>query len=95
MPADVKATAGEAYDEKFRFLFDQLAIGDTREIVAQLREAAGAAPADAGRCDAGARRRAGRRGPVGLDAGERRARPMPERSGWRRSSARSAARRTT
>jgi fructose/tagatose bisphosphate aldolase len=35
LPADVRAKLGAAYDEKFRFLFTQLAIGGTRETVAQ------------------------------------------------------------
>jgi fructose/tagatose bisphosphate aldolase len=35
MPADVKATLAKAYDEKFEFLFRQLNIHDTRELVAK------------------------------------------------------------
>jgi len=35
MPADVKATLARAYDEKFGFLFSQLNIRDTRELVAR------------------------------------------------------------
>jgi len=35
MPADVLAQLAKQYDHKFRFLFDQLAIGGTREIVAR------------------------------------------------------------
>jgi fructose/tagatose bisphosphate aldolase len=35
LPADVKRTMAKAYDEKFRFLFDQLAIGDTATHVAK------------------------------------------------------------
>ena len=35
MPADVKETLGRAYDDKFEFLFRQLNIHDTRELVAQ------------------------------------------------------------
>ena len=66
--------------------------GDDRRAV---REAAGAASPDAGGCDAGARGRAGRRGPVATRC--RRAPPRSTRacSGWRRFSARSAGRRTT
>ena len=33
MPADVKATLGKAYEEKFGFLFEQLAIGNTVDVV--------------------------------------------------------------
>ena len=33
LPSDVKATLASTYDEKFRFLFDQLAIGNTAEMV--------------------------------------------------------------
>jgi fructose/tagatose bisphosphate aldolase len=35
MPADVMRRVDKLYDEKFRFLFDQLAIGGTQEIVAR------------------------------------------------------------
>ncbi len=35
LPADVKATLAAAYDAKFRFLFEQLAIGNTAEAVAR------------------------------------------------------------
>ena len=35
LPADVKRTLATAYDEKFRFLFEQLAIGGTAERVAR------------------------------------------------------------
>jgi len=35
MPADVMQQVAKSYDQKFRFLFDQLAIRDTREIVAR------------------------------------------------------------
>jgi len=35
LPADVKAELAQAYDEKFAFLFSQLAIGGTAEAVAQ------------------------------------------------------------
>jgi fructose/tagatose bisphosphate aldolase len=35
MPADVMRQVATLYDQKFRFLFDQLAIRDTREIVAR------------------------------------------------------------
>jgi fructose-bisphosphate aldolase class II len=35
MPADVMQQVAKLYDQKFRFLFDQLAIRDTREIVAR------------------------------------------------------------
>jgi fructose-bisphosphate aldolase, class II len=35
MPADVLAQVAKLYDRKFRFLFDQLAIGGTRDIVAR------------------------------------------------------------
>ena len=35
LPADVRAKLGAAYDEKFTFLFTQLAIGGTRETVAK------------------------------------------------------------
>ncbi len=35
MPADVKATLASAYEEKFRFLFQQLAVANTAEIVAR------------------------------------------------------------
>ena len=36
MPADVKKPLGAAYEAKFRFLFEQLAIGNTAEMVARL-----------------------------------------------------------
>lgn len=35
LPADTKRTVAKAYDEKFRFLFEQLAIGDTAKYVAK------------------------------------------------------------
>jgi hypothetical protein len=35
LPADVKRTIAAAYDEKFHFLFEQLAIGNTAAIVAR------------------------------------------------------------
>jgi hypothetical protein len=35
LPDSAKAALAAAYDEKFRFLFDQLAIGGTQEIVAR------------------------------------------------------------
>ncbi|MEP6992125.1 MAG: class II fructose-bisphosphate aldolase [bacterium] len=35
MPADVKATLASAYEEKFRFLFQQLAVANTAEVVAR------------------------------------------------------------
>ncbi len=35
LPADVKAAVGKAYDEKFAFLFQQLGIAGTREIVSR------------------------------------------------------------
>ncbi|MFL5608295.1 MAG: class II fructose-bisphosphate aldolase [Gemmatimonadaceae bacterium] len=35
LPADVKRTIATAYDDKFRFLFEQLAIGNTASIVAR------------------------------------------------------------
>jgi fructose/tagatose bisphosphate aldolase len=35
LPDDVKRTVAKAYDDKFRFLFDQLAIGDTAKHVAK------------------------------------------------------------
>jgi fructose/tagatose bisphosphate aldolase len=35
LPADVKRTIAATYDEKFRFLFEQLAIGNTAPIVAR------------------------------------------------------------
>jgi fructose-bisphosphate aldolase class II len=35
LPADVKRTVAKAYDAKFRFLFEQLAIGDTAKHVAK------------------------------------------------------------
>lgn len=35
LPADVKADLAQTYDEKFGFLFSQLAIGDTAKAVAQ------------------------------------------------------------
>jgi len=35
LPDSVKATLAAAYDEKFTFLFNQLAIGDTARIVAK------------------------------------------------------------
>ncbi len=35
LPADVKATVSAKYDEKFSFLFEQLAIGNTAEITAK------------------------------------------------------------
>ncbi len=36
MPADVKKPLGAAYEAKFRFLFEQLAIGNTAEMVGRL-----------------------------------------------------------
>ena len=39
MPADVRETLAKAYDEKFRFLFEQLAIGKTAAHVAKYVEA--------------------------------------------------------
>jgi fructose/tagatose bisphosphate aldolase len=39
LPADAKANLGAAYEEKFGFLFDQLAIGNTAEIVARFVKA--------------------------------------------------------
>lgn len=39
LPADAKATLARAYDEKFAFLFKQLAIGDTASIVAKFVKA--------------------------------------------------------
>ncbi len=38
LPADVKRTLAAAYDEKFAFLFTQLAVGDTKDIVARFVE---------------------------------------------------------
>lgn len=35
LPADVRARLGQAYDEKFGFLFEQLAVGDTAKHVAK------------------------------------------------------------
>jgi fructose/tagatose bisphosphate aldolase len=35
LPADIRAKLGKVYDEKFGFLFDQLAIGDTAKYVAK------------------------------------------------------------
>ncbi len=35
LPADIRARLGKVYDEKFGFLFDQLAIGDTAKHVAK------------------------------------------------------------
>jgi fructose-bisphosphate aldolase class II len=35
LPADVRASIGETYDAKFGFLFEQLGIGNTRDIVAK------------------------------------------------------------
>jgi hypothetical protein len=35
LPADAKATLAAAYDEKFGFLFEQLAVGGTASIVAE------------------------------------------------------------
>ncbi len=35
MPSDAKATLAKAYDDKFEFLFRQLNIHDTRELVAK------------------------------------------------------------
>jgi len=35
LPADVRARLGKTYDDKFGFLFDQLAIGDTAKYVAK------------------------------------------------------------
>ena len=35
LPSDVTAALAKTYDEKFRFLFEQLAIGNTAEIVAR------------------------------------------------------------
>jgi fructose/tagatose bisphosphate aldolase len=39
LPDDVKATLAKAYDEKFRFLFEQLAVGGTAAAVARYVEA--------------------------------------------------------
>jgi fructose/tagatose bisphosphate aldolase len=33
LPADIRTSLGQAYDKKFTFLFEQLAIGDTRKYV--------------------------------------------------------------
>jgi fructose-bisphosphate aldolase class II len=38
LPADVKRTLAEAYDKKFEFLFTQLAVGDTKDIVSRFVE---------------------------------------------------------
>ena len=35
MPADVKQTLADAYDQKFEFLFSQLAVGNTRDAVSR------------------------------------------------------------
>jgi hypothetical protein len=35
LPANVKSTLAAAYDEKFTFLFNQLAIGNTADVVAK------------------------------------------------------------
>ena len=39
LPEGAKAVLASAYDEKFRFLFDQLAIGNTARIVAKFVKA--------------------------------------------------------
>ena len=58
LPADVKARLAKAYDEKFSFLFTQLAVVNTREGRRSFREAVGAAQAAAASRSRGCRGRA-------------------------------------
>jgi fructose-bisphosphate aldolase class II len=63
LPGSIKASLGAAYEAKFRFLFEQLAIGGTGEIVRRYVKP----PVQHRRRDAGARGAARRRRPVGLN----------------------------